>query len=588
MKTLITENIDIWTTAIKKRSATGRGSNKKIELTGIKKLRELIFELAVRGKLVPQESCDEPASELLERLTDKKSLIAKSGKFSELKTNKVLKLDGLFEIPNTWTWCHLDDIAAIARGGSPRPIKSFITDSEDGLNWIKIGDSNRGSRYITGTEQKIIKEGLVKTRQVYPGDLILSNSMSFGFPYILKISGCIHDGWLVIRIPEEDLNKIFLCNLFMSTYAKKAFTDAASGAVVQNLNADKVKLLAIPLPPLPEQHRIVAKVDELMALCDQLEQQTENSLTAHQTLVETLLATLTNSENAAAFQQNWARIAEHFDTLFTTEHSIDQLKQTVLQLAVMGKLVPQNPNDEPASKLLNQLEQEQKHWLMSNIDNDPECKTMLRKLKKLTYPKAPYALPNSWSCAHLIQLSQLLVDCHNKTAPYVDSGIPIIRTTNIRDREFSFDGLKFVNQETYDFWSRRCPPAPRDIMFTREAPMGEAAIIPDNVKWCLGQRTMLIRPMHEYVSNAFLLLTLTEPHLLERASEHAVGLTVKHLRVGDVENISIPFPPLPEQHRIVKKVDELLTLCDQLKARLNDAQTTQLNLAETLVKQTAN
>ncbi|GEM_PF-4698523 len=173
---LITENIDIWTTAIKKRSATGRGSNKKIELTGIKKLRELIFELAVRGKLVSQESCDEPASELLERLTNKKSLIAKSGKFSELKTKKVLKLDDLFEIPSTWKWCHLDDIAAIARGGSPRPIKSFITDSEDGLNWIKIGDSNRGSRYITGTEQKIIKEGLVKTRQVYPGDLITAFS----------------------------------------------------------------------------------------------------------------------------------------------------------------------------------------------------------------------------------------------------------------------------------------------------------------------------------------------------------------------------------------------------------------------------
>ena len=291
---LITENMDIWTTAIKKRSSQGRGSNKKIELTGIKKLRELIFELAVRGKLVSQESCDEPASELLERLTNKKSLIAKSGKFSELKTKEALKLDGLFEIPSTWKWCHLNDIAAIARGGSPRPIKSFITDSEDGLNWIKIGDSTRGSRYITETEQKIIKEGLVKTRQVYPGDLILSNSMSFGFPYILKITGCIHDGWLVLRTPEDDLNKIFLCNLFMSTYAKNAFSDAASGAVVQNLNADKVKLLAIPLPPLEEQHRIVKKVDELLTLCDQLKSRLSEAQTTQLHLANTLVKQAVN------------------------------------------------------------------------------------------------------------------------------------------------------------------------------------------------------------------------------------------------------------------------------------------------------
>ncbi|MGL5488027.1 MAG: restriction endonuclease subunit S [Shewanella sp.] len=103
--------------------------------------------------------------------------------------------------------------------------------------------------------------------------------------------------------------------------------------------------------------------------------------------------------------------------------------------------------------------------------------------------------------------------------------------------------------------------------------------------WCLGQRTMFIRPMHEFVSNQFLLLALAELHFLEGASLHAVGLTVKHLRVGDVENLNIPLPPLAEQHRIVAKVDELMALCDQLKSRLQTSQQTQLQLAEALVEQ---
>ena len=209
---------------------------------------------------------------------------------------------------------------------------------------------------------------------------------------------------------------------------------------------------------------------------------------------------------------------------------------------------------------------------------------MLKKLKKLSSPVPPYPLPNGWEAAHVIQLSRMLVDCHNKTAPYVEEGIPIIRTSNIREREFVFDDLKYVNQDTYSYWSRRCPPEPQDIIFTREAPMGEGAIIPEGKTWCLGQRTMVIRLMHEYINNHYLLLTLTEPHLLERASEKAIGSTVKHLRVGDVERLAVPVPPLAEQHRIVQRVDELMALCDRLAQDLGESSKTRCRLAETVVE----
>jgi len=209
---------------------------------------------------------------------------------------------------------------------------------------------------------------------------------------------------------------------------------------------------------------------------------------------------------------------------------------------------------------------------------------MIRKLKKLKAADAPFELPPSWKCIQLIQICRVLVDCHNKTAPYRDAGIPIIRTTNVRNREFLENNLKYVDQDTYNYWSRRCPPEPGDIIFTREAPMGEALIIPEGAKWCLGQRTMLIRPMHEFVSNEYLLLALTEPNLLERASENAVGLTVKHLRVGDVESLSIPLPPLNEQHRIVKRVNDLLAICNQITALLQCSQANQTLLSNVLAR----
>jgi len=246
--------------------------------------------------------------------------------------------------------------------------------------------------------------------------------------------------------------------------------------------------------------------------------------------------------------------------------------------------VESDVEDEPAESLLNRLRENRQAWLQEQSSSNPECKTMLRKLGKLRPAQSPFPLPKGWCPAHLIQLCRMLVDCHNKTAPYAEEGIPIIRTSNIRERRFNFKEMKYVDEDTYTYWSRRCPPEPEDIIFTREAPMGEAAIIPEGKTWCLGQRTMLIRPMHEYISNQFLLLTLTEPHLLERAAEKAIGSTVKHLRVGDVENLVVPVPPLEEQHRIVQKVDELMALCDQLKERLNQASETRCQLAEAIVE----
>ncbi len=167
-----------------------------------------------------------------------------------------------------WSYKKLGEVCEIERGGSPRPIQQYITDDEDGLNWIKIGDAVDGSKYINSTKEKIIKEGLKKTRFVHKGDFILSNSMSFGKPYILGIDGCIHDGWLVIRDINNLFDKSFLYYLLGSPNMYNEFKRLAVGGVVNNLNSQLVRNVSVAIPPLSEQQRIVSELDLLSGIIE--------------------------------------------------------------------------------------------------------------------------------------------------------------------------------------------------------------------------------------------------------------------------------------------------------------------------------
>lgn len=583
---MITEHLDLWTGAVKHKSGTGRGNHGKIELTGIKKLRELILELAVRGKLVQQDPSDEPASALLDRVAEEKARLVKEGKIKKpRKLPEISEEEKPFELPETWSWIRLGNISQI----NPR------NDAEDDLqaSFIPMPLISTSYNGEHDQEPRLWREMKKGYTHFADGDIAIAkitpcfeNSKAAIFSSLKNGIGAGTTELHVARPFGNTLNPryVLLClksPRFLSNGERKMTGSAGQKRVPKDFFAGE----PLPFAPLPEQHRIVKKVDELMTLCDRLEQQVGNQLEAHEVLVDTLLDALTRSSDATELAENWARVAEHFDTLFTTEASIEKLKQTILQLAVMGRLMEQNSDDESASSLLARLSKERQAWLEENKDKNPECATMLRKLKKLSSPNPPFDLPSGWEAAHLIQLCKILVDCHNKTAPYTPSGIPIIRTSNIREREFRLNDVKYVSKETYEYWSRRCPPEPKDIIFTREAPMGEAAIIPEGERWCLGQRTMLIRPMLNHINEEYLLLALTEPNLLNRATEKAIGSTVKHLRVGDVEALAIPVPPLNEQNRIVEKVNELMALCDQLKTRLSECGKTRSQLAETVVEQ---
>ena len=219
-----------------------------------------------------------------------------------------------FEVPDSWEWCKLGTVNEIARGGSPRPIKDYLTNDASGINWIKIGDTTKDGKYIDSVKERIRPEGVKKSRMVHKGDFLLTNSMSFGRPYILNVDGCIHDGWLVISPIGEAYMSDFLYYLLSSSFAFEQFTNVASGGVVTNLNSDKVADTKFPLPPLAEQKRIVVEIERWFALIDQIEQSQSD-----------------------------------------LQDTIRQTKSKILDFAIHGKLVPQDPNDEPAIELLKRI-----------------------------------------------------------------------------------------------------------------------------------------------------------------------------------------------------------------------------------------
>lgn len=238
-----------------------------LETSFEEKLKASILQYAIEGKLVKQDPDDEPASKLLERIKLEKERLIKEGKIKRDKhESKIVVGDDknyYGDLPKTWLIIKIGQVLDVYRGGSPRPIESFLTTKQGGINWVKIGDTIQGDKYIVSCKQKIIKDGLSKTRLIQPGDLLLTNSMSFGRPYISKIYGAVHDGWLVFSDFSNSFDKDYLFYLLSSVSILEQFKSTVSGAVVKNLNIDKVKNTNIPLLSKNEQTRIAKRIESI-------------------------------------------------------------------------------------------------------------------------------------------------------------------------------------------------------------------------------------------------------------------------------------------------------------------------------------
>ncbi|MEZ8321681.1 restriction endonuclease subunit S, partial [Vibrio splendidus] len=498
--------------------------------------------------LVPQDPSDEPASVLLERIVEIKAQLVKEKKIKPPKKSVEIS-DGEkpFDIPKNWKWIRLSDYAQIFSGNA---FKSGDFSSEAGTKAIKI--TNAGVGHLIETDEYLPEEFLTTYSQyrVVKNDLILALTR----PYIsdgLKVSMCpdsYHNSLLNQRVAaiRAYVNPEYAFFMLSSPYVLNTYKNRFSGSGLQpNLKMSDVTELVIPLCSEEEQHRIVAKVDELMILCDQLEQQTEASIAAHQILVTTLLDTLTNSSDADELMQNWARISEHFDTLFTTEASIDQLKQTILQLAVMGKLVPQDANDEPAAKLLERIAEEK-----AQLIKEKKIKKQ-KALPPISDDEKPFELPNGWEWCRfgnvaISRLGKMLDKSKNVGVP-----LPYLRNTNVQWHRFELDDIKLMKIE--DAEKEELLVLPGDLLICEGGEPGRCAIWKDKKQEIYFQKALhRARPLGKCLSE-YLQICLTVDANSGHLDKYFTGATIKHFVGAKLNNYVHSLPPLKEQSRIVAK-----------------------------------
>ena len=585
---LITDHFDIWSSALQTRSTAGRGSNGKIDLYGIKKLRELILELAVRGKLVPQDPNDEPASELLKRIAAEKAELVKQGKIKKQKPLPEISEDEKpFELPVGWGVIRLGEIATkIGSGSTPRGGQSTYVSS--GIPFLR--------------SQNIWNDGLKLDDVVFITSEVhsqMEGSQVEGFDILLNITGAslgrsaiypdnigeanVNQHVTIIRLIEKEMIS-FLHLAITSPVIQKLIWGRQVGMAIEGLSKKTLELFEIPVPPLSEQLRIVHKARDLMSLCDQLEQQSLTSLDAHQQLVDTLLTTLTDSQNAEELAENWARISQHFDTLFTTEASIDALKQTILQLAVMGKLVPQDPNDEPASELLKRIEQEK-----AQLVKEGKIKKQ-KPLPPVSDDEKPFELPIEWEWCRIGEIIANMdagwsPACSPEPSPNEDIW-GVLKTTAVQI-------LEYREQENKTLPNSKLPRPQYevhdgDILVTRAGPknrVGVSCLVEKTrSKLMISDKIIRFHLISDDISAKYISLCLNRGVTADYLEASKSGMAESQMNISqeNLRSAPIALPPTAIQLKVISTIEDFFKVCDQLKSRLQSAQQTQLHLADAL------
>ena len=415
----------------------------------------------------------------------------------------------------------------IARGGSPRPIQNFLTDDPNGINWIKIGDTSKTGKYINSTKEKIIPEGMKKSRFVHKGDFLLTNSMSFGRPYILNIEGCIHDGWLVISNIYQLYSMDYLYYLLSSPFAHSQFSGKVSGAVVKNLNSNKVADSLFPLPPLSEQKRIVRRIEFL-----------------------------------EPYVEEYDKAASELTAL--NDSFPEQIKKSILQYAIQGKLVPQDPSDEPASVLLEKIKTEKQKLIKAGKIKKDKQESYIYKRDNRHYEKMgdkevditdeiPFEIPNSWVWVRL-----------GNVVNYGET--PTVSYPQCQDKNMWILDLEDIEKDTSKLLSRyrikdkkfnstKKTFCKGNVLYCKLRPYLNKVMVADEDGICTSE----IIPLQIYygIVPEYLKECLKSPYFYQYVNSLTYGIKMPRLGTTNGKRSLIPLPPIQEQQRIVEKIEQL-------------------------------
>ena len=544
----------------------------------VHRLRRFILDLAVRGKLVPQDPNDEPASKLLTRMKQTRDNRHKR-KLPLIKTNPKKKD---FELPDNWSLAPLGVLGAWAIGaGFPK--------NEQGRTrgpyfFLKVSDMNLpgNERVIVTAQNRIDDEDATRIRAkvhsvrtiIFPkiGGAIATNKRR-----ILGRPSAIDNNCLGITISNEiDLDWAYILLNSLE------FTRYQAGTAVPALQQGVLERISIAIPPFPEQRRIVAKVDELTVLCDRLEAARAGREATRNRLATASLTRLnTPTSDPATFQHNVSFALKNLAPLTTRPDQITALRQTILNLAARGKLVPQDPNDESAAELL-------KRAMIAKGQTAIERKIRKSSEPELSESEGENGSPGHWVWAYLHEFALVL---GGKRLPPDASFSPektgniYIRVKDMKDGSISSEDLQYISDDVRAQIAKYTIDR-EDLYITIAGTIGDVGEVPELFH---GQNLTenAAKVVFREVDRKFLLLALRSEDVQEQFREKTKQMAQPKLALKRIAGARIPLPPLAEQHRIVAKIDKLMGLCDQLEVSLVTGDEAHIRVIDVLLKERA-
>ena len=467
-------------------------------------LKNSILQLAVQGKLVPQYKEDEPASELLKRIEQEKSTLIKAGIIKKYKELSTLSADDCpFDIPESWIWMKLGDMCQLLDGVKRRGEKHPYLEAKYLRGKVAATILNEG---------KFVEKG---TR------LILVDGENSGEVFNSTQDGYMGSTFKVLFFPQV-LSEEYV--LYFLLFKRTAFRNNKTGAAIPHLNKELFFNMPFPIPPLAEQERIVAKIEELMPLI----------------------------EEYGKAEEQLTKLNAEFP---------DKLRKSILQQAVQGKLTERDPADEPASELIKRIKTEKEALIKSGKIKKE------KPLPEITEDEKPFDIPDTWEWVRLSDICNISDGTH-QTPTYVEHGIPFISAQNVKPYRFLPENHRDVSYEDYLEYNKNISPEKGDILMARVgAGIGEAAIIDQDFEFSIYVSLTLIKCYSKEFDMMYLLHVLNSPIGRKLAEKKTLGKGASqgNLNLIFIREFVLPIPPLAEQKRIVKRVEELLALCDELK-----------------------
>ncbi|CAP44335.1 restriction endonuclease subunit S [Bordetella petrii] len=553
---------------------------------GIKKLRELILTLAMQGKLVSQDPSEQPASDLLQEIEAEKQQLVKEGQIKKPKPlPPVAEEEKPYALPQGWEWARLGEITDIIRGitfpasektKEPASGRIACLRTANVQKKIEWSDLLYIDRTFMSKNSQLVRQDDIVMSMANSRELVGKVAVVSEMP----VNEATFGGFLGV-LRTHKVAPLYVLHLLNTSYARSSLIDAASQTTnIANISLGKLNPFLVPVPPISEQHRIVAKIDELMARCDELEKlrtaQQGARLTVHAAAIKQLL----NVAEPGQHQRAQTFLAEHFGELYTIKGNVAELRKAILQLAVMGKLVPQDPNDQPASELLKEIEAEKQRLVQEG---------KIKKTKPLppvTEEEKPYALPQGWEWVRFGDLTTEI-----STGPfgsmihksdYIVDGVPLVNPSHMVDGKIFHDPSVTVSEiMAKKLDSHRLNT--NDIVMARRGEMGRCAIVTaESDGFLCGTGSFVLRFVDRIYRQYILTIFKTEI-TREFLGGNSVGTTMTNLNHGILNKMPVSLPPHPEQTRIVTKIDELMVMCDALDQQIEATSSKRTELLNALI-----